>query len=163
MITMPKPPKTKTKVAIFPRPHLPIICPSCSSSLGIIDEVATENRYSWADAITQIDLSADDPLADAQAIHGECPHCKAALVALSVTYRGADADEPPEPPRLSIVLHGGAFAGWAMIRWRAGDTEIIEHLFEPRPARTLGGGIDYLREFLLADLPRSRAEIEAEI
>ena len=147
------------KVVIFARPHLPIICPSCSNNLGIIDEAAVENRYVWADAITQIDdLSADDQHADCKAIHGECPHCKASLVALSVTYRRAASGEPrepqPKPPRLSIVLHPGAASGWAMIETRDGDTQIVEHLFEPRPARRLAGGIDYLREFLLADLPR---------
>ena len=157
---------TVPKVVIFARPHLPIICPSCSNNLGIIDEVAIENRYAWAVAVTPIDLSADDPHAEVNAIHGECPHCKASLVALSVTYRRAGAGEPrgPQPPRLSIVLHPGAASGWAMIESIAGDTQIIEHLFEPRPARRLAGGIEYLREFLLADLPRPQAaenEIEA--
>ena len=145
----------KQRVAIFPRPHLPIICPSCSASLGVIDEAVIENRYAWATAITQIDLSADDPAADAKAIHGECPHCHAPLVALSVAFLSAAAGEPREPPRLSIVLHGGAYSGWAMIQSREGDTKIIEHLFEPRPARSLAGGIDFLREFLLDDLPRA--------
>ena len=151
---------TVPKVVIFARPHLPIICPSCSNSLGIIDETEIENRYQWADVITKIDdLAADDPQADCKAIHGDCPHCHAALVALSVTYRRAAAGEPrePQPPRLSIVLHGGASSGWAMIESAAGDTKIVEHLFEPRPARRLEGGIDYLREFLLADLPRPQA------
>ena len=150
--------KQKPRVAIFPRPHLPIICPSCSAGIGIIDEAAIENRYAWATAITPIDLTADDPAADAKAIHGECPHCRASLVALSVTYRASAPGEPREPPRLHIVLHGGAYSGWAMIERREGGVACIEHLFEPRPARTLAGGIDYLREFLLADLPRPEAE-----
>ena len=148
------------KVVIFARPHLPIICPSCSNNLGIIDEVAIENRYQWAVAVTPINLAADDPHAEVNAIHGDCPHCRAALTALSVTYRRAGVSgEPrePQPPRLSIVLHGGAASGWAMIESRQGDTQIIEHLFEPRPARRLAGGIEYLREFLLADLPRPQA------
>ena len=142
------------KVVIFARPHLPIICPSCSNNLGVIDETEIENRYQWADAITQIDdLSADDPHAEVNAIHGDCPHCRAALVALSVTYRAGAAGEP-QPPRLSIVLHGGAASGWAMIESHESNTRVVEHLFEPRPARRLAGGIEYLREFLLADLPR---------
>ena len=152
--------KQNPRVVIFPRPHLPVICPSCSNSLGIIDETEIENRYAWADVITQIhELSADDPHAEVNAIHGDCPHCRAALVALSVTYRAGAAGEPqpPRPPRLSIVLHHGASSGWAMIESIAGDTKVIEHLFEPRPARRLAGGIEYLREFLLSDLPRPQA------
>ena len=148
--------KPRHRVASWPRATLPIICPSCSSSLGVIDETAIENRYAWADAITQIDLSADDPDADARAVHGECPHCHSPLAAISVSYAGPAApDAPPLPmPKLSLVLHGGAYSGWAMIETRAGATAVVEHLFEPRPARSLAAGIDFVREFLLSDMPR---------
>lgn len=146
------------RVATWPRPHLPIICPACSAGIGVIDEASIENRYAWATVITQVDLSADDPHADVRAIHGECPACSAQLVALSVTFRGPAADGPREPrgamPRLSLAMHGGAYSGWAMIESREGDVLTIEHLFEPRPARTLAGGIDFVRKFLLGDLPR---------
>lgn len=149
--------KTKTKLATFPRANLPIICPVCSGSLGVIDEHDLAQRHAWAVALSPLEIDAsDDPAitTDASLIRGECPACSAELAALSITFRrphapGAEgADEPL--PRLSLVLHGGAYSGWAMIETR----ECIEHLFEPRPASRVEKSVDYLREFLLDDLPR---------
>ncbi len=149
---------TKTKLATFPRANLPIICPVCSGSLGVIDEHDLAQRHAWAVALSPLDIAAPgaDPsiTTDASLIRGECPSCGAELAAISIAFRrehehGAEgADEPL--PRLSLVLNGGAFAGWAMIETR----ECIEHLFEPRPASRVERSIEYLREFLLADLPR---------
>ncbi len=152
---------TKTKVATFPRENLPIICPSCSGSLGIIDVHHLDQRHAWAVALSPLEIDAsDDPAitADASLIRGECPACHAELAAISISFKrphGHGADVADEPPRLSLVLHGGAFAGWAMIETRdAVGGGCIEHLFEPRPAARAEKSIDYLREFLLADLPR---------
>ena len=152
----------KPRIAIFPRENLPIICPTCSGSLGIIDARNLAQRHAWAVALSTLDLAvADDPgiTTDANLLHGECPSCHAELAAISVAFRrphehGAEgADEPL--PRLSLVLNGGAFAGWAMIETRDADgTECIEHLFEPRPSMRAEKSIEYLREHLLADLPR---------
>ena len=156
---------TKTEVATFPRENLPIICPSCSGSLGIIDVHHLDQRHAWAVALSPLEIDAsDDPAitTDASLIRGECPACSAELAAISITFRrphapGADgADEPL--PRLSLVLNGGAFAGWAMIEHHDAGGEAIEHLFEPRPAARAEKSVDYLREFLLDDLPRPEAE-----
>ena len=146
----------KPRIAIFPRRNLPIICPTCSGSLGIIDVHHLAQRHAWAVALSPLDIAvADDPdiTTDANLIRGECPACHAELAALSITFRrkhDRGADVADEPARLSLVLHGGAYSGWAMIETR----ECIEHLFEPRPASRVERSIEYLREFLLADLPR---------
>ena len=147
-----------TKLATFPRENLPIICPSCSASLGIIDVHHLAQRHAWAVALSPLDLAVPDAdpriTTDANLLHGECPSCGAELAAISIAFRrehehGAEgADEPL--PRLSLVLNGGAFAGWAMIETR----ECIEHLFEPRPAARAEKSVEFLREFLFDDLPR---------
>ena len=154
--------KTTTKLATFRRENLPIICPSCSGSLGVIDEHDLAQRYAWGIAISPLDIAAPgaDPsiTIDANLIRGECPSCSAELAAISITFRREHehgADGADEPARLSLVLHGGAYSGWAMIETRdAGGVECIEHLFEPRPAARIERAVEYLREHLLADLPR---------
>ncbi len=152
--------KTKTKLATFPRANLPIICPVCSGSLGVIDEHDLAQRHAWGIAISPLEIDAsDDPAitTDASLIRGECPACSAELAALSITFRrphAPGADVADEPARLSLVLHGGAYSGWAMIEMRESGAECIEHLFEPRPAARVERSIEYLREFLLDDLPR---------
>ena len=122
-----------TEVCTFRRAVLPITCPSCAASLGTIDVQNLAQRRAWGIAISALDIAApDDPnlTAEAGLIRGECPSCDAELAAFWVTFRrdcGADrADEPL--PRLSLALHGPAFAGWAMIEHEDGS---IEHLFGP--------------------------------
>ena len=148
--------KTTTKLATFRRENLPIICPSCSGSLGVIDEHDLAQRHAWGIAISPLDIAAPD--AETNVIRGECPSCHAELAAISIAFRRPHdhgADGADEPARLSLALHGGAFAGWAMIETRDADgTECIEHLFEPRPSMRAEKSIEYLREHLLADLPR---------
>ena len=151
---------TKTKLATFPRANLPIICPSCSQSLGIIDARNLDQRHAWAVAISPLDIAApnDDPsiTTDAALIRGECPACSAELAAISIAFRrphapGAERPDEPQSPSLSLALHGPAFAGWAMIEHEDGS---IEHLFEPRPAARVEKSVEFLREFLFDYLPR---------
>ena len=154
MNTLPKP-----RIAIFPRRNLPIICPSCSSSLGIIDVHSLADRHTWAVALSPLDLAAsDDPsiTIEAALIRGECPACHAELAAISIAFRrphdrGAEA---ADEPRLSLALHGAAYAGWSMIQYQADGADVIEHLFEPRPVSRVEKSVEYLREFLLDALPR---------
>ena len=159
---------TKTKLATFPRANLPIICPTCSHSLGVIDVHNLADRHGWAVALSPLDLAvADDPriTTDANLIRGECPACHAELAALSVAFRRPHdhgADGADEPARLSLVLHGGAYAGWAMIETHESGVECIEHLFEPGRSARIEKAVEYLTEFLLDDLPRPEAEAEAE-
>ena len=147
---------TKTTVATFHRDRLPITCPSCAASLGTIDEKNLDQRRSWGIAISSLDIEApDDPglAAEAGLIRGECPACATELAAFWVTFRrdcDRGADRADEPPRLSLALHGGAFAGWAMIEHADGS---IEHLFGPVLDRNAEEAFDYVRDFL-HDLPR---------
>ena len=151
-----------TEVAAFARANLPIICPTCSASLGIIDVHNLDQRHAWGIAISPLDLAVPDAdptlTTEAAVIRGECPSCGAELAAISIAFRrehehGAEgADEPL--PRLSLVLNGGAFAGWAMIETRESGAECIEHLFEPRPAARAEKSVEFLREFLFDDLQR---------
>ena len=151
----------KPRIAIFPRANLPIICPSCSGSLGIIDVHHLAQRHVWAVALSPLEIAGpSDPgiTTEATLIRGECPSCHAELAALSITFKRPHGADGADEPRLSLALHGGAYAGWAMIEHGDG----IEHLFEPRPAARVERSIEYLREFLLADLPRpAAAEAEA--
>ena len=153
--------KTTTEVCTFRRENLPIICPTCSASLGIIDVHNLDQRHAWGIAISPVEIDAsDDPAitTDASLIRGECPACSAELAAISIAFRRPHehgAERPDEPqPRLSLALHGPAWSGWAMIETRESGAECIEHLFEPRPAARAEKSVDYLREFLLDDLPR---------
>ena len=146
----------QSRLAIFPRNNLPIICPSCSSSLGIIDVHSLAARHAWGIAISPLDIAAPD--AEANLIRGECKSCGAELAAISIAFRrphapGADgADEPL--PSLSLALHGTAYAGWAMIETRESGVTCIEHLFEPRPSARIERSVEYLRDHLVDDLPR---------
>ena len=145
------------RVAIFRRPNLPIICPHCSNSLGVIDENEIAARYAWAQAVTEQKLrgayAPPGVATEASLIRGECPHCGSELAAISVIFRRADGGAD-EAPRLSIALHGASYTGWAMIETDAGGVSSIEHLFEPRPAHRAQGAVEFLEMFLLADLPR---------
>ena len=149
---------TTTQVATFPRDRLPITCPACAASLGTIDVQNLDQRRSWGIAISALDVAApDDPglTAEAGLIRGACPSCSAELAAFWVTFRrdrdcGADrADEP----RLSLALHGTAFAGWAMIEYQDAGAECIEHLFGPVKDAHAEEAFDYVRDFM-TDLPR---------
>ena len=149
---------TKTTVATFHRAVLPITCPACAASLGTIDAKNLDQRRDWGIAISALDIAApDDPnlTAEAGLIRGACPACATELAAFWVTFkrdRGADrADEPL--PRLSLALHGGAFAGWAMIEYQDAGAECIEHLFGPVADEHAEEAFEYVRGFL-ADLPR---------
>ena len=151
---------TKTKVATFRRDRLPITCPSCAASLGTIDVANLDQRRAWGIAISALEIEApDDPdlTAEAGLIRGACPSCDAELAAFWVTFRrdhdcGADrADEPL--PRLSLALHGGAYAGWAMIEYQDAGAECIEHLFGPVADARAEEAFDYVRDFM-TDLPR---------
>ena len=149
----------QSRLAVFPRANLPIICPTCSHSLVIIDVRNLADRHGWAVALSPLDLAAaDDPgiTTEAAVIRGECPSCHAELAALSVAFRrehdrGAEA---ADEPRLSLALHGAAYAGWSMIQYQADGADVIEHLFEPRPVSRVEKSVEYLREFLLDALPR---------
>ena len=151
---------TKTNVVTFPSENLPIICPSCSASLGVIDVHHLEQRRAWGLAISSLPIEApDDPALTAEAglIRGECPSCHAELAAFWVTFRRArGADKPDEPARLSLALHGGAFAGWAMLEYQADGVAAIEHLFEPVKDRNAEAAFAHARTFI-ADLPRPEA------
>ena len=151
--------KTKTKVATFTRDRLPITCPACAASLGTIDVQNLSQRRAWGIAISALDVAApDDPTLTAEAglIRGACSACGSELAAFWVTFkrdrdRGADwADEPL--PRLSLALHGPAFAGWAMIEYQDDGVEAIEHLFGPVADEHAEEAFEYVRGFL-ADLP----------
>ena len=149
---------TKTTVATFHRATLPITCPSCSASLGTIDEKNLSQRRAWGIAISSLEIEApDDPdlTAEAGLIRGECPSCQTELAAFWVTFkRDRDgADHADEPARLSLALHGGAFAGWAMIEHEDGS---VEHLFGPVKDERAEEAFDYVRDFL-TDLPRPEA------
>ena len=146
-----------TEVCTFRRAVLPITCPSCAASLGTIDVQNLAQRRAWGIAISALDIAApDDPglTAEAGLIRGACPSCDAELAAFWVTFkrdrdRGADrADEPL--PRLSLALHGPAFAGWAMIEHEDGS---VEHLFGPVADERAEEAFDYVRDFM-TDLPR---------
>lgn len=165
MITMPK---TKVpKVAIFAKENLPIICPSCSHSLGVIDAHNLDERHerhAWAIALSPIEIARDeDPAITTIAflVRGECPACGTELAAPLIQFSrksATGASWVPKPPRLSLVLHGGAYSGWAMIQFRDADgDDCIEHLFEPVRAARIEKSVDYVREFLLDDLPRPEA------
>ena len=152
---------TTTKVATFTRDRLPITCPSCAGSLGTIDVQNLAQRRAWGIAISALEVEApEDPSLTAEAglIRGECPACATELAAFWVTFRrdrdrGADrADEPL--PRLSLALHGEAYAGWAMIEHADGS---IEHLFGPVADARAEEAFDYVRDFM-TDLPRPEAE-----
>ena len=152
-----------TEVATFRRAALPITCPSCAASLGTIDVQNLPQRRTWGIAISALDIAApDDPALTAEAglIRGECPACATELAAFWVTFRrnhsgGADrADEPPRPS-LSLALHGGAYAGWAMIEHEDGS---VEHLFGPVRDEAAEEAFDYVRAFL-HDLPLPAAEV----
>ena len=151
--------KTITNIATFSRAVLPITCPACAASLGTIDAQNLAQRRDWGVAISALDVAApDDPnlTAEAGLIRGACPACGSELAAFWVTFRrdhsGADrADEPL--PRLSLALHGGAYAGWAMIEYQDAGAECIEHLFGPVKDERAEEAFDYVRGFL-ADLPR---------
>ena len=151
---------TKTTVATFHRATLPITCPSCSASLGTIDEKNLSQRRAWGIAISSLEIEApDDPdlTAEAGLIRGACPACSAELAAFWVTFRRDrdGADRADEPPRLSLALHGSAYAGWAMIEHA---DKSIEHLFGPVLDRNAEEAFDYVRGFL-HDLPRPAAEV----
>ena len=148
---------TKTTVATFHRATLPITCPSCSASLGTIDEKNLSQRRAWGIAISSLEIEApDDPdlTAEAGLIRGECPSCQTELAAFWVTFKrdrdGADHADEPQSPRLSLALHGPAFAGWAMIEHEDGS---VEHLFGPVADAHAEEAFEYVRGFL-ADLPR---------
>ena len=149
---------TTTKVATFHRDRLPITCPSCAASLGTIDVQNLPQRRAWGIAISALEIEApDDPnlTAEAGLIRGACPSCGSELAAFWVTFRrdcgGADrADEPL--PRLSLALHGPAFAGLAMIEYQDAGAECIEHLFGPVADARAEEAFDYVRDFL-HDLP----------
>ena len=156
--------KTKTtEVCTFHRAVLPITCPACAASLGTIDVQNLDQRRSWGIAISALDIAApDDPALTAEAglIRGACPACSAELAAFWVTFRrdcgGADrADEPL--PRLSLALHGQAYAGWAMIETHEGDVDAVEHLFGPVADAHAEESFDYVRTFM-HDLPRPEAD-----
>ena len=145
---------TKTTVATFHRAVLPITCPACAASLGTIDEKNLDQRRAWGIAISSLDIAApDDPALTAEAglIRGECPECNVELAAFWVTFRRnhSGADRADEPPRLSLALHGQAYAGWAMIEHEDGS---IEHLFGPVRDEFAEESFEYVRGFL-ADLP----------
>ena len=165
--------KTNTpKVVTFARQNLPIICPVCSGSLGIIDEHDLASRHAWAVALSPLEIDApnDDPsiTVDANLLHGECPACGAELAAISIAFRrqheaSAEGADEPQSPSLSLALHGKSYSGWAMIETRGRGVECVEHLFEPGRAARAEKSIEFLREFLFDDLPRPQVpEIEAE-
>ena len=152
----------KPRIATFSRAVLPITCPSCAASLGTIDIANLDQRRAWGIAISALDIAApDDPnlTAEAGLIRGACPACATELAAFWVTFRrdrdhGADrADEPL--PRLSLALHGPAWAGWAMIEHEDGS---VEHLFGPVRDEFAEEAFDYVRNFL-ADLPLPEAVV----
>ena len=150
---------TKTNVVTFRRENLPITCPSCAASLGTIDVANLAQRRAWGIAISSLEIEApEDPTLTAEAglIRGECPACDAELAAFWVTFKrdrdrgGADrADEP----RLSLALHGEAFAGWAMIESQDNGVAAVEHLFGPVLDERAEEAFDYVRDFM-TDLPR---------
>ena len=145
---------TTTEVCTFRRAALPITCPSCAASLGTIDVQNLDQRRSWGIAISALEIEApEDPSLTAEAglIRGACPSCSAELAAFWVTFRRdhSGADRADEPPRLSLALHGQAYAGWAMIEHEDGS---IEHLFGPVRDEFAEESFEYVRGFL-ADLP----------
>ena len=151
----------KPRIATFSRATLPITCPSCSASLGTIDEKNLDQRRDWGIAISALEVEApEDPSLTAEAglIRGACPSCDAELAAFWVTFKrdhsGADRADEPQSPSLSLALHGGAFAGWAMIEHEDGS---VEHLFGPVADEHAEEAFDYVRGFL-ADLPRPEAD-----
>ena len=149
---------TKTNVVTFRRENLPITCPSCAASLGTIDVANLDQRRAWGIAISALEVEApDDPALTAEAglIRGACPSCDAELAAFWVTFkrdrdRGADRADEPQSPRLSLALHGQAYAGWAMIEHADGS---VEHLFGPVADAHAEEAFEYVRDFL-HDLPR---------
>ena len=150
-----------TEVCTFRRAVLPITCPSCAASLGTIDVQNLAQRRAWGIAISALDIAApDDPDLSAEAglIRGECPSCSAELAAFWVTFkRDHGADRADEPARLSLALHGTAYAGWAMIETHEGGVDAVEHLFGPVADAHAEEAFEYVRGFL-ADLPRPEAD-----
>ena len=154
---------TTTEVATFHRDRLPITCPACAASLGTIDEKNLDQRRAWGIAISALEIEApEDPALSAEAglIRGACPSCSAELAAFWVTFkRDRDgADHADEPARLSLALHGQAYAGWAMIETHEGGVDAVEHLFGPVADAHAEEAFEYVRGFL-ADLPRPAAEV----
>ena len=153
---------TTTEVATFRRDRLPITCPSCAASLGTIDVSNLAQRRAWGIAISSLDIEApDDPALTAEAglIRGACPACGSELAAFWVTFKrcGADRADEPQSPRLSLALHGPAYAGWAIIEYHDSGVTAIEHLFGPVKDQFAEEAFDYVRDFL-DDLPRPEAE-----
>ena len=152
---------TTTKVATFHRDRLPITCPSCAASLGTIDVQNLPQRRAWGIAISALEIEApDDPnlTAEAGLIRGACPACATELAAFWVTFkRDHGADRADEPARLSLALHGTAYAGWAMIETHEGGVDAVEHLFGPVADERAEEAFDYVRDFM-TDLPRPEAE-----
>ncbi len=152
---------TTTEVCTFRRATLPITCPACSASLGTIDVQNLSQRRAWGIAISSLDIEApEDPTLTAEAglIRGACPACGSELAAFWVTFkRDHGADRADEPPRLSLALHGEAFAGWAMIEYQDAGAECIEHLFGPVADEHAEESFEYVRDFL-HDLPRPEAD-----
>ena len=148
----------KPRIATFSRAVLPITCPSCAASLGTIDVQNLPQRRAWGIAISALDIAApEDPALSAEAglIRGACPACATELAAFWVTFkrdRDGGADRADEPPRLSLALHGGAYAGWAMIEYQDAGAECIEHLFGPVKDAFAEEAFDYVRAFM-HDLP----------
>ena len=149
---------TTTEVCTFRRAALPITCPSCAASLGTIDVQNLDQRRSWGIAISALEIEApEDPSLTAEAglIRGECPSCQTELAAFWVTFkrdRDRGADRADEPPRLSLALHGTAYAGWAMIEYHDDGVTAIEHLFGPVRDESAEEAFEYVRDFL-HDLP----------
>ena len=148
----------KPRIATFSRATLPITCPACSASLGTIDVQNLAQRRAWGIAISALEIEAPDdpnPTAEAGLIRGACPACATELAAFWVTFkRDRDgADHADEPARLSLALHGPAFAGWAMIESQDNGVVAVEHLFGPVADEHAEEAFEYVRGFL-ADLPR---------
>ena len=153
--------KTKTtEVCTFHRAVLPITCPACAASLGTIDVQNLDQRRDWGIAISSLDIEApDDPalVAEAGLIRGACPACGSELAAFWVTFkRDRDGADRADEPRLSLALHGQAYAGWAMIESHEGGVDAVEHLFGPVRDESAEEAFEYVRDFM-TDLPRPEA------